>query len=175
MQSVCRPFLLESSTETDMKHAEVDDLIQRFNLKPHPEGGFFSEVYRSPQTLFSECAHDKRSALTHIYFLLGKGQVSRFHRVLHEEVWNFYEGSPLRLVLFNGTELNEVFLGGRGNPYVKVVPGGSFQAAETLGDYSLVGCSVAPGFDFRDFTFLQEGSDEAGFLKTNFIGLTRFF
>ncbi len=137
-------------------------LIDHYGLLPHPEGGYYREIHRSALTVTSTAANAERSALTHIYFLLTKGQISRFHRVHHDEIWNFYEGSPLRLVTFDGSTVEEQLLGPAGQ-YTCIVRGCVFQAAETTGDYSLVGCSVAPGFDFADFTFLAdipEGVDD---------------
>jgi predicted cupin superfamily sugar epimerase len=77
----------------------VQKLIDRYKLIPHPEGGYYREAYRSEQILYSPAAGKKRRALTHIYFLLPAGQVSRFHKVIHDEVWNFYAGAPLKLKL----------------------------------------------------------------------------
>jgi len=134
----------------------MQDLIDQYNLIPHPEGGYYREVYRSEQTLLSPAAGKKRSALTHIYFLLAAGQISRFHKVVHDEVWNFYAGDALKLIRYNGADVTEAIIGGMGGDFVAVVNGGIFQAAETTGAYSLVGCSVAPGFDFEDFSFLSD-------------------
>lgn len=133
----------------------MQHLIGKYNLVPHPEGGYYREVYRSNQCVKSPVNEQTRNAVTHICFLLLKGQVSRFHKVLHDEIWNFYEGSPLRLVKFNGEKIDEIIIGQNSESYVEVIPGGCFQAAETTGEYSLVGCTVAPGFDFADFSFLN--------------------
>jgi len=133
---------------------EVQILIEKYKLKPHPEGGYFNELYRSEQLLTSPVNDEKRNAITHIHFLLKKGQISRFHKVLHDEVWNFYAGDPLKLIEFNGNKVQETIIG-QGD-YFKVIKGGIFQAAETNGIYSLVGCSVAPGFDFNDFSFTED-------------------
>jgi len=137
-----------------LKDKDMQDLIDRYNLIPHPEGGYYREIYRSGQTLWSPVAGKTRHALTHIYFLLPGGQVSRFHKVVHDEVWNFYAGDPLRLVRCGGGQIAETIIGG--GDFVTVVEGGVFQAAETTGAYSLVGCTVAPGFDFADFSFLAD-------------------
>lgn len=112
--------------------------------------------------MISGVANDKRNAVTHIYFLLKQGEFSKFHRVLHDEIWNFYEGAPLKLIEFDGEIIVEKVIGDYGK-YVSVVKGGVFQAAESTGEYTLVGCSVAPGFDFKDFSFMQ---DEAEMLNT---------
>jgi predicted cupin superfamily sugar epimerase len=144
---------------------EMEQLIDKYKLVPHPEGGYFREVFRSGQKVFSSVADAKRDAVTHIYFLLITGQVSRFHKVLHDEIWNFYQGSPLRLVQYDGGKIEEEIIGVDCSSYVSFVAGGLFQAAESTGEYSLVGCTVAPGFDFTDFSFL---SDDATAI-TNFM------
>jgi predicted cupin superfamily sugar epimerase len=151
----------------------MQDLIQRYGLLPHPEGGFFREVYRSQQAVASPVAGAQRRALTHIYFLLLRDQISRFHRVRHDEVWNFYRGAPLRLVTFNGTAAEERLLGPGSEPF-GVVAGGLFQAAESSGDYSLVGCTVAPGFEFEDFTFLRDDPAAVRDLERTAPGYRRF-
>lgn len=148
-------------------------LIDRYGLLPHPEGGYYREMYRSALTVTSTVAAAERPALTHIYFLLTRGQISRFHRVSHDEIWNFYEGSPLRLVLYDGSTVREQLLG-PAEQYTGIVQGGSFQAAETVGDYSLVGCSVAPGFDFADFAFLADTPELVIDLERNAPSYRRF-
>ena len=134
----------------------MQQLIDRYHLKPHPEGGYYREVFRSGQILTSPANGEKRNALTHIYFLLARGQVSRLHKVLHDEVWNFYAGDPLKLIRYDGLNITEALISGDAGDFVKIVPGGFFQAAETTGAFSLVGCTVAPGFEFADFAFLSD-------------------
>jgi predicted cupin superfamily sugar epimerase len=147
---------------------DPDFLIQKYKLAPHPEGGYYREVYRSHQNINSEAAKAKRDTVTHIYFLLKKGQFSRFHRVLHDEIWNFYEGAPLKIIEFDGNAVEEKIIGKDCASYFSVVKGGVFQAAETTGEYSLVGCSVAPGFDFKDFSFLSDEPEMLKILNGNF-------
>lgn len=149
----------------------MNPLISRYNLRPHPEGGHYGEVYRSIDTVASPRKKKPRSALTHIYFLLEKGQISRFHRVEHDEVWNFYAGAPLKLIQVEAQMpmqvesdyiTHEKVIGGStDNEFVHVIPAGHWQAAESTGDFSFVGCSVAPGFDFEDFSFMENASDQA--------------
>jgi uncharacterized protein len=141
-------------------------LVRSLKLQPHPEGGFFREVFRSEDTV--EARQGLRSALTTIYFLLTKGQVSRFHRVTSDEIWHFYEGAPLRLHYISPDfkRHESLQLGpcrGKRAPY-GVIPAGAWQAAETTGDYTLVGCTVGPGFDFADFTMLRDAKDDAATL-----------
>ena len=142
------------------KDITMQELIDRYQLQPHPEGGYYREIYRSNLKVVSPQNAAKRNAVTHIYFLLTQGQVSRFHRVLHDEIWNFYAGAPLRLITCDESGCEDELLGGQEGDYVAVVPGECYQAAESTGEYSLVGCSVAPGFDFSDFSFLADNDDK---------------
>jgi len=125
----------------------AEDLIRELGLQPHPEGGHYAEIHRSP-------------AVTSIYFLLAAGEVSRWHRVRSEELWHFYEGAPLELLQLNpdGTDLERIVLGpfdGRQRP-MHCVPGSYWQAARSRGAFTLVGCTVAPPFRFADFTLLKD-------------------
>lgn len=134
-------------------------IIEELELEEHPEGGFFKEIYRSETSVFSPVICDERNAITSIYFLLLKGQVSRIHRVQHDEIWHFYMGDPLRLIeLDSQLSRKEVLLGNHENTISAqhIIRGNHWQAAETTGEYSLVGCTVAPGFDFHDFNFLKK-------------------
>lgn len=152
----------------------MEKLIERYNLIPHPEGGFYRELYRSTQTVYSNAVHSERQAVTHIYFLLTKGQVSRFHKVCHDEIWNFYAGSPLRLLTLHEGKISEQQLGDDSGNYVGIVNGGRYQAAETTGDYTLIGCSVAPGFDFTDFNFLKDDPQQLEMIAQCDLELKRF-
>lgn len=135
-------------------------LIDQLKLQPHPEGGWYAEVFRSSLVVTPADGRGPRVGMTTIYFLLTRGQQSRLHRVTSDEVWHFYEGAPLALTVcdaaFDG--LRDVALGpldGVSVP-VYVVPAGEWQAARSTGDYTLVGCSVGPGFDFADFSMLGD-------------------
>ena len=134
----------------------MQDLIDKYKLVPHPEGGYYAVVYESKQSVKSPVVNKDRKAITHIYFLLLKGQVSIFHKVAHDEIWNFYEGDPIKLIKYNGSKVEEDIIGSGCSDYVSIVEGGVYQAAESTGVYSLVGCSVAPGFEFEDFSFLRD-------------------
>lgn len=152
----------------------MQQLIEKYGLVPHPEGGYYKEIYRSGQKIHSPYANKDRNTVTHIYFLLVQGQISRFHKVLHDEIWNFYEGSPLKLITFDGNDIEEEEIGSGCNSYNYIVKGGLYQAAETTGEYTLVGCSVAPGFDFKDFTFLSDDLESMNILKTEYPNCQRF-
>ncbi len=142
-------------------HGRAEELIRGLNLTPHPEGGYFKETHRSALTLTLPGSGARRNGMTDIFFLLVTGQVSRLHRVLHDEIWHFYEGDPLELVEIRAdlTEVRRVVLSGAGSSprYKHCVQGGNWQAAYSRGEYSLVGCTVAPGFDFADFEFMDPG------------------
>jgi predicted cupin superfamily sugar epimerase len=134
-------------------------LIADLNLHAHPEGGFYRELHRSGLTVTRQNG-DRRSALTTIYYLLVAGEVGLWHRVCADEIWHFYEGDPLELAIANpdATEIEAVRLGplaAHGEP-VRVVPAGCWQAARSVGAYTLVGCTVGPGFDFADFVLLRD-------------------
>jgi len=134
--------------------SEADDLIRRLALKPHPEGGHFRETFRDARS-------DARAYSTAIYFLLKNGEVSRWHRIDAAEVWHFYAGAPLALatavkpegqglVRLLGNDLS------KGEEPQIVVPPNVWQSARSLGAYTLVGCTVAPGFEFSKFELAKE-------------------
>jgi len=135
-------------------------LIKMLGLSPHPEGGHYNEVHRSKSKLISPKIKKSRNALTDIYFLLTSGQISRFHKVCHDEVWNFYEGAPLALfeIQPDTLKISKITLGDKKGKlkYKHCISGENWQAAYSTGEYSLVGCTVAPGFDFSDFKFLKD-------------------
>lgn len=150
-----------AQAQSQITSAGSQALIDRLGLAPHPEGGWFAEVYRSSREVASE--GQTRSAATHIHFLLAEGDVSRWHVVSSDEIWHFYEGSPLALHVFDPAsgELTTAKLGPLDDGCVRhrVVPRGCWQAARSLGGFSLVGCTVAPGFSFDDFRFVSDLSN----------------
>ena len=127
----------------------ADDVIRLLGLVPHPEGGHYRETFRDPAT------HDGRAVSTAIYFLLAAGERSRWHRVDAAETWHWYGGAPLLLSLQVGDEAARVLRLGcnlsTGERPQIVVPRGAWQQAESTGAYTLVGCTVAPGFTFDGF------------------------
>ena len=125
------------------------DIIARLDLKPHPEGGHFRETFRD-----SRLDADGRSVSTAIFFLLTRGERSQWHRIDAAEVWHFYAGSPLRLHIADREGRQTIQLGpdvASGEIPQAIVPAQAWQAAESTGDWTLVGCTVAPGFDFATF------------------------
>lgn len=139
----------------------IDELVAKLDLQPHPEGGFYKETYRSDgvipkQSLGSEFSGD-RNYSTGIYFLLTKGNFSAFHKINQDEMWHFYEGDPLRVHMIDESStysFQDIGLNlGAGEIPQFTVPAGVWFASEVAegGNYSLVGCTVSPGFDFDDF------------------------
>ena len=139
--------------------------MKPIDLIEHPEGGRFREVFKSDRTVTTGNG-STRSALTHIYFSLKLGEVSRFHRVAADEVWNLYQGSRLILHTWNGSNQppQQVVLSAEESCFCHVVPAGMWQAAEPVGDSVLAGCSVAPGFEYSDFTLIEPHSELAHLL-----------
>jgi predicted cupin superfamily sugar epimerase len=138
-------------------------LIASLGLQPHPEGGHYREIHRSAMPVLRLADGQPRSALTLIHFLLTRGAASRWHQVMSDEAWQYIEGAPLHLFEFPaaGGAGRCLTLGpfGPGSVPVHVVPAGCWQAAQTQGDYTLVACSVGPGFDFADFRLLADLPD----------------
>jgi uncharacterized protein len=135
-----------------------DDLIRRFELQAHPEGGYFRETYRSAAKVNREVAGETRSASTAIYYLLCDGAHSAWHRIKSDEIWHFYAGEPLLVhVLDDNGQLVTHRLGNAlthpGTVFQAVVPAGLWFAAECEdpATFALVGCTVAPGFEFSEF------------------------
>jgi len=125
------------------------DIIARFDLQPHPEGGYFRETFRDDRT-----DANGRALSTAILFLLARDQRSHWHRVDAAEAWHHYAGSPLVLEIVEGGRRQTVRLGSdiaAGEMPQAVVPAHAWQAAHSTGDWTLVGCTVAPGFDFAGF------------------------
>lgn len=130
----------------------ADEIIAHLKLVPHPEGGHYRETFR-------DTAGEGRATSTAIYFLLKRGERSHWHRVDAAEAWHFYAGAPLRLDIEDGAR-RTITLGpnlAAGEEPQAVVPPHAWQAAESLGDWTLVGCTVAPGFDFKGFELAPEG------------------
>lgn len=137
--------------------------IERLDLRPHPEGGYFRETYRASETIDSAGLPARfegaRVFATAIYFLLTRDAFSAFHRIRSDELWHFYAGAPITIIVLDADgkgQLATHALGRdptRGESLQVVVPAGAWFAAEvaSAGAYGLVGCTVAPGFDFADF------------------------
>ncbi len=131
-----------------MAYPGAAEMIAKLALKPHPEGGHYRETFRDTRTI------EGRPASTAILFMLALGERSHWHRIDAVEIWHYYAGAPLKLEIVDGVKEEIVRLG----PDVHAdevpqatVPARAWQAAESLGDWTLVGCTVAPGFDFAGF------------------------
>jgi predicted cupin superfamily sugar epimerase len=145
---------------TNANHA-VEELIRRFGLVAHPEGGYYSETYRDDSLVRRDGAPDSegtRAASTAIYFLLADGAYSAWHRIRSDELWHFYAGSPVEIhSLDERGVLSTRKLGHAlehpGTVFQAVVPAGHWFAARCCdpSTYALVGCTVAPGFEFSEF------------------------
>ena len=125
------------------------EVICLLDLKPHPEGGHFRETFRDPVAVAGG-----RAASTAIYFLLASGEVARWHRVDAAEIWHWYAGAALALRIADGAGVTELRLGSdlaAGERPQAMVAAGRWQAAESLGAWTLMGCTVAPGFTFAGF------------------------
>ncbi|MHC2254695.1 putative cupin superfamily sugar epimerase [Bradyrhizobium embrapense] len=136
------------------------DVIARLELKPHPEGGHYRETFRDERGDAGGRAHS-----TAIYFLLARGERSHWHRIDAVEMWHYYAGAPLTLkIAQDGAPPHAITLGpdvAHGEQPQAIVPAGAWQAAESRGDWTLVGCTVAPGFEFAKFELAPSGWEPA--------------
>jgi uncharacterized protein len=134
----------------------AQDIIRMLDLKPHPEGGHFRETFRD-----SEQTVDGRAASTAIYYLLVRGDRSHWHRLDAVEVWHWYAGAPLQLEIAAASgRIERITLGGdiaAGLRPQAVVAAKTWQAAQTTGDWTLLGCTLSPGFDFAKLELAPEG------------------
>jgi predicted cupin superfamily sugar epimerase len=131
------------------------EIIARLDLKPHPEGGHYRETFRDTRV-----DADGRALSTAIYFLLARDERSHWHRIDAVEVWHYYAGDPLTLQISDHKNMRAIRLGPdlvAGDVPQAVVPANAWQAAESAGDWTLVGCTVAPGFDFAKFELAAKG------------------
>jgi predicted cupin superfamily sugar epimerase len=130
-------------------------IIAALRLQPHPEGGWYREIHRST------AAPGQRAAVTSIYFLLKASERSHWHRIDAEEIWHFHAGAPLELSISrdgvdSATHVLGVDLAAGEQPQI-VVPKGAWQRARSLGAFTLLGCAVAPGFEFSRFEMAAPG------------------
>jgi predicted cupin superfamily sugar epimerase len=131
------------------------DIITRLGLRPHPEGGHYRETFRDGRV-----DGNGRSVATAIYFLLARGERSHWHRIDAVEIWHHYAGSALILEIADDQGQRSVRLGpdvAAGERPQAIVPAHAWQAAQSTGDWTLVGCTVAPGFDFSSFELAPKG------------------
>ena len=139
----------------------LEDLIQKLDLQPHPEGGYFKETYRSDELISKDCLPDffdgERHYCTGIYYLLKSDDFSAFHKVSQDEMWHFYQGDAIELTMISEAgKLTTIHIGNdiiNGQVPQFVVPKQYWFAARVLksNSFALAGCTVSPGFDFKDF------------------------
>ena len=148
-------------------HPRAEELIQLLDLAPHPEGGHYRRIFES--TKRTEVNGIERPTLTAIKYLLVAGVTSRWHRVDATEIWDWSEGSPLELSMFDPENRTlsraQLDTSARGGQQVQVVKAGIWQSARSLGDYSLMDCSVSPGFVWKGFQLLEHDSETARHLR----------
>ena len=141
-------------------HPRAEQLIRDLGLQPHPEGGWYCQTYKSDEQITAE------------------GELSRWHRVRFEEIWHFYEGAPLDLLQLtpNGAELERFVLGPVSDQERPVhrVPPAHWQAARSRGAFTLVGCTVAPAFQFADFALLKNSTTLAAFIRRKHPAVAEF-
>ncbi len=148
-------------------HMKAEYWVKKLAMEKHPEGGYFVQTFKSYRQFVLPGYEGSRSACTVIYYLLKSGQFSAFHKMKSDETWHFYAGGPLALYIIDSAgNLNKTVIGRRherGHVFQATVEGGSWFAASVVParSYSLVGCTVAPGFDYRDWE-LGDRNDLAG-------------
>ncbi len=136
--------------------------IDKLGLEKHPEGGYYREIYRAGEIYFTETIPskklNKKNISTSIYFLLNGKDKSLFHRLNSDEIWHFYDGCDIKIFIIDtGGKLTEVLLGKGGEVFQYVIPKNNWFAAELTDkkSFALVGCTVSPGFDFKDFELAE--------------------
>lgn len=134
--------------------------IQKFDMAPHPEGGYFKEIYRSDENISHHSLPARfsgaRSFSTAIYFLLEQGDKSHLHRIQSDEMWHFYAGDPLEIIQISPDGVLERVILENKTHFTHIVPAGYWFGSRSQGAFSLVGCTVAPGFDFADFEMAKK-------------------
>ena len=133
---------------------QAAEIIEKLDLKPHPEGGWYGETFRD------QAGPDGRARCTAIHFLLQAGEISHWHRVDATEIWFWHAGAPLELEIAEGEARASLVLGpdlAIGQTPHGVVPAGAWQSARSTGEFTLVSCTVAPGFEFSGFELAAPG------------------
>lgn len=147
-------------------------LVRELGLAPHPEGGFYRELFRSRRMVRTDDGRSERWAVTTIFYLLRGADVNKWHRVASDEIWHWYEGAPLEVHLLDAqvTRARTEMLGPADAVQlpVRTIPAGCWQAVRCTGEYTLAGCTVAPGFEFSDFRLLRELPEQAARLTESF-------
>ena len=154
------------SESTQPLHPRALELITRFELAENA-GGYFKEQFKATTDVQPADDRDTRKSLSHIYYLLKKGQNMIWHKDRSSEIWNFYEGSPVELIWYQDGKKHTKILGPvseNSEPYV-AIPGESWQMAIPLGDYTFGSATLGPAWEVADFSFLPEGVTDPSELK----------
>lgn len=138
--------------------------IDKLELQKHPEGGYYREIYRAGEMFFTETIPakklNKKNISTSIYFLLNGKDKSLFHRLKSDEIWHFYDGCDVKLYIIDSAgKLTEILIGKSSEVFQYVIPKNNWFAAELTdkNSFALVGCTVSPGFEFKDFELASRG------------------
>lgn len=158
--------MMDQIIQIKIMNEKAKNYIQKLELKKHPEGGYFREIYRAGEMIFIDLPDKKlkRNYSTSIYFLLEGKQVSKFHRLKSDELWHFYDGTSVIIYIIDSHgKLSQITLGNKideGEVFQAIIKKNNWFAAELVNkkSYSLVGCTVSPGFDFSDFEFADRES-----------------
>ena len=135
-----------------------EKIIELLDLSKHDEGGYFRQTYKSDFIVQPQQESYTRSSATHIYYFLSRGMHSKFHKVKHDEIWNLYDGEGIKLHIYDDKnyKADEIILSKQDLDFHTVVHGDLWQAAEPVGDFVLVGCTVAPGWELEDEEYLSD-------------------
>jgi predicted cupin superfamily sugar epimerase len=157
-------------------HSRAAELLEALGMRPHPEGGHYVELFRAARRVDVQDRQVARSAITAIYFLLAAGEFSRWHRVVSDEIWHYHEGDAIELLLFDDRGFRRLRLGpvARETRPTVVVPSGTWQAARSMGAYTLSACTVGPGFEFADFSLAVDWPEIASKIANAGPDLARF-
>ena len=139
-------------------------IIKKLNLSKHDEGGYFCQTYKSDLIVQPDRESYTRSSATHIYYYLSRGMHSKFHKVKHDEIWNLYDGEGVKLYIYDDkvNKVGEKILSKQNFNFHTVVLNNLWQAAEPIGDYVLVGCTVTPGWELEDEEYLSDHPEVIG-------------
>ncbi len=156
----------------------ISELIDLLNLEPHLGGGALRQFFQAPHLIYLPGCQEARRAMTAAYYLLASGEFDCWHRLAGDEVWNYCEGAPLELFQIKPGEekFTRKLLGKIGDESrpVAVVPGGYWQMARTTGEYTLVVCTMGPGFEFEDYQQLKDHPEAANTVRDRFPELAAY-
>jgi predicted cupin superfamily sugar epimerase len=159
-------------------NSRLVELINLLELDPHVGGGYIREIFRSTNFIHLPGNQEERSALTTTYYLLRAGEYDCWHRLEGNEVWHYHEGATLELFWIEqgGDKYTHRLVGeiGELSRPIAVVPGGCWQMSRTTGEYTLMGCTMGPGFEYEDYQLLRDYPEEASEIQRRFPELAEF-